>query len=219
MSETFKKATYAELDSLIKIKDGVKHVDLSDRLSSRVFVLSDERIIVIPGMASKTPGVIYLNEKAIMKVLNLKDDDGHYLKGFVKSKEDFMNNRQSQVLKLIELLNIDKKQLDFSVSSLSIIDKKINSGVIDKSNFLNNEYFFPLCVYIGEVIRNEVNGNWSFKTSKDDKTVIEPYIEDIKGKKYSPFLSIYKDIDDSDDELSIESFVKMELMKHKKTAG
>lgn len=217
MKETFKKASYKELTTLVKDYNGIKDNMLSNKLNSRVFVLSDKRIVIIPGLASEIPGVIYLNEFEFLKVYNLPDDeDGHFLKGLVKTKDDFLNNRQKQVLQLINFLKIDTAQFNFSVSSLSLIDKKINSGVIERNTFLDKKYFFPLCIYVGEVIRNEVNGNWSFKTSKEDKNVIEPYIEDVKGVKYNPFLSIYKDIDESDEELSIESLVRIELMKHKK---
>lgn len=216
MSTVLKKTSYKELDSLIKINNGIKHVKLSERLYSRVFVLSDKRIVVIPGLTAETSGVLYPNEQELLRILNLPDDEVHYLKGIVKTKKSFLTDRENQVLKLIKIMKIDKKQLDFSVSSLALIDKKINSGEIERSTFLDTKYFFPLCIYVGEVIRNEVNGNWSFKASKDDKNVIEPYIEDIKGKQYSPFLSIYKDIDDSDEELSIESLVKIELIKREK---
>ncbi len=140
--------------------------------------------------------------------------------------EDFPAHVGALVDQLADLLKIPRLELDYSWASLEKVEKKVKHRGRQKS--LSLPVFPALLAYVGEVMRNDVNGEWQMRRSRQEPDVLEPWIVDSREHQYNPFLPLYDALDEDSDYPVIQiviaataevAFDKHHLPPHKKKLG
>ena len=102
----------------------------------------------------------------------------HILKGRLLYGQDFIAHIPELIDLLAENFKIPRNELDMSADSLKKVEAKAKR--FGREKCLLPEYFAPLVAYIGEIIRQEINGRWVMIVSRQDQEVWEPWIVDAK---------------------------------------
>ncbi|MCY7274519.1 MAG: hypothetical protein LH702_12485 [Phormidesmis sp. CAN_BIN44] len=116
------------------------------------------------------------------------------------------------ITELAAQLDIPIQQLDKSGNSLKVVDKAIHRK--GQSKCLEAEIFAPLVAYVGEVLRQRINGRWEMLRAEDPREIIlhkvgdyweeervgeypevwEPWIVDERGQSHQVFSIIYDEL-------------------------
>jgi hypothetical protein len=76
---------------------------------------------------------------------------------------------------------------------------------------LDPRVFVPLVAYVGEVIKNAVNGKWVLRSREDDHKKKEPCILGSDKGLYSPAELVFTELQQSIESFSIRSTVDGQL--------
>jgi hypothetical protein len=118
----------------------------------------------------------------------------HILHDKLPQGQTFADEVPSLIQHLSEELKVNISKLNGSEASLELIDEGIRKK--GRKKCLNAEVFPALLAYIGEVIRQAVQGCWDVRPT-DDPEVWEPWIIDNNGKAYAPFITLYDELYDA----------------------
>lgn len=118
----------------------------------------------------------------------------HLLHGRIPQGQNFVNQVPELIQELAVRLNIPSEHLDKSENSLTIVDRAVQRKGSGKC--LEAKIFAPLVAYVGEVIKQEVNGRWEMRPTEDPETW-EPWIVDSQGQSHPPFIIIYDELYES----------------------
>jgi hypothetical protein len=88
----------------------------------------------------------------------------HFLIEFLKNKNEYI-----RIIK--EIYDVDFSK-DFSLKQLEDLEKIL----IEKRDTINRDSLYPLCFIIGEIIIQELGGNWTIGTIKKDSAYNLPII-------------------------------------------
>jgi len=113
----------------------------------------------------------------------------HILKGRLIYGQDFIDHIPELIDLLAENFKIPRNELDMSADSLKKVEAKAKR--FGREKCLLPEYFAPLAAYIGEMMRQEINGRWVMILSPQDKETWEPWIVDSKDLYCNSFSSLY----------------------------
>jgi hypothetical protein len=101
--------------------------------------------------------------------------------------QNFIAHVPTLIDELAQRLSLPRETLDKSSDSLKRIDAFIkNKG---EEWILESGVLAPLVAYVGEIIKQLINGEWQMRVLVDGKTW-EPYIVDTRGKGYHPYYTI-----------------------------
>jgi len=123
----------------------------------------------------------------------------HVLHGIFKADGEFPSTVDDRIRYLARRFDLPVESLSKSVASLELVDEAIRKYGQRKA--LKSPIFEAIVAYVGEVIRSVTKGEWDMKLDSDGKTW-EPWIVDQAGRRYSPFMVVYKELD-SDEGFSI----------------
>jgi hypothetical protein len=107
----------------------------------------------------------------------------HILEGMLPEGKDFAAQVPDLVAQLPGLLNMKPEELDYSQSSLEIIDRKMRRRGREACN--RPPLFPALLAYLGEVVRRQINGQWRMRLAEDGETW-EPWIIDPDNRACPP---------------------------------
>lgn len=126
-------------------------------------------------------------------------------RGCVRSVTVFANIKNDCRLALSQKLRISEKELNYSVSSLRIIDDEISKHFTD--TFLVKSIIDPLANYVGEVIIREKHGTIEYE--KKTNALWLPYAKLKNGNRIDFMIGIFNEFDGSiyTGDFSSESFV------------
>ncbi|MBC7870526.1 MAG: hypothetical protein H7Y09_06775, partial [Chitinophagaceae bacterium] len=113
----------------------------------------------------------------------------HILKGRPLYGQDFIDHVPELIDQLAENFKIPRNELDMSAGSLKKVEAKAKR--FGREKCLLPEYFAPLVAYIGEMMRQEINGRWVMILSTRDKEVWEPWIVDSKDLYCNSWSALY----------------------------
>ncbi len=139
----------------------------------------------------------------------------HLLHGRLPQERDFINQVPELINELAVKLDIPLQQLDKSEKSLEAVDWAVRRK--GQYKCLEAEIFAPLVAYVGEVIKQEINGRWEMRTAEDLREIVmqkiddrwkevrlgenpevgEPWIVDEQGRNYSAFIIVYDELYES----------------------
>ena len=113
----------------------------------------------------------------------------HILKGRLIYGQDFVDHIPELIDLLAENFKIPRNELDMSAGSLKKVEAKAKR--FGREKCLLPEYFAPLVAYIGEMMRQEINGRWVMIVSRQYQEVWEPWIVDSKDLYCNSWSSLY----------------------------
>lgn len=91
----------------------------------------------------------------------------HILRGIDTHDKKFIELIPSLIEKISKDFTIEKKDLDFSPQSLSIIDVYLIENYTEFNEDFIKEYTIPLTAYLGEVWIKNKGGKWNIEYSKE----------------------------------------------------
>jgi len=114
----------------------------------------------------------------------------YYSKNGVK----IIDNNDKLVEELSEKLQISKAKLNVSYESLDLISDKLNSLDLD---FIFENLYDNLVAYVGEVIKQRVQGHWEINTTHYGGDY--PFISiDLKNVQYMPINAVWSSLNEID---------------------
>lgn len=142
----------------------------------------------------------------------------HALRGRLPQGHHFVEQVPELIDALAAKLNIPLQRLDKSEKSLEVLDQAIQHR--GQAECLEADTFAPLVAYVGEVIRQAVNGAWEMRLansvgvgeiivkkvnghweeadltqgSEQEPEIWEPWIIDPQGHGYQPYIHVYGEL-------------------------
>lgn len=111
---------------------------------------------------------------------------------YSKNGARFINNIDKLLDELSAKLQISKARLNASYESLDLISEKINSLDLD---FIFENLYDNLVVYVGEVIKQRVHGHWEINTTHYGGDY--PFISiDLKNVQYMPINAVWSSLNE-----------------------
>lgn len=181
---------------------------------SAVYKNSDSRVLTV---SEDGAGVLYGSIEAWLSLLQSLETPSnqtptHLLHGRLPQGQNFINQISELITELAAQLDIPIQQLDRSGDSLKVVDKAIHRE--GQSKCLEAEIFAPLVAYVGEVLRQRINGRWEMRLAGDPRETIlnkvgdrweeervgeypevwEPWIVDERGQRHQVFSIIYDEL-------------------------
>jgi hypothetical protein len=109
------------------------------------------------------------------------------------SLTEFLNAFSSLLGNLQVRWKFSKHQLDYSVTSLALLDEAILYNPIPFVNRIATQNVCEVCVYVGEVIRNSVHGVWVSEQTLDGGGW-SPCIQGSSGCYCRPLEMVWKEL-------------------------
>lgn len=132
-------------------------------------------------------GIMYNSKEELMSVFNgVLEGNGptHPLKNKIKNIDEFLNNIETVPDSLSQLFEVAKVELNGSVESLKSITKTLEKRTFDSDYWFSNDSFLLVSMYFGQVLVDELDGQWQFEWNSNFNTFI-PYIQDSQKQRYN----------------------------------
>lgn len=151
--------------------------------NDRFLYVFDPKGSILPGKGDIYPKEYSLRwiqwtQKVREDYANHRANSGAHWRYYSKHKIELVNRIDELINELAEQLGILRDQLDFSYISLDTVSNKAEDCGLER---VQTELYDNLVAYVGEVIRQRINGRWAVNNSFsiDDQY---PYIStDIDG--------------------------------------
>ncbi len=116
-----------------------------------------------------------------------------FLKGWQPHSKQLASEVPHAIHKLTQQLRIEKQDLDFSELSLQKLNKALR--IKGRRKCLTLEIFPYLTIYIGEVIRQAVGGEWELRQKNyDDVKIWEPWVIAPNGNAIPAYSSLWEQL-------------------------
>lgn len=169
-----------------------------------LYRLPDENILFVyayNGFFTPGKGEIFTEEfikKWIKELKRLDNNKFHssveQWRFYSKYQNGIVNNIDKLILELADNLNISKKLLNKSYKSISIIENELKNFDLD---YIFEMFYDNLIVYVGEVIKERVNGKWELNRFFAGDNY--PFISiDLKNIQYMPLNVVYSALNELD---------------------
>jgi hypothetical protein len=187
-----RKVTKQEVKKLLSESNCAKDEEISEAALADTYVMPDGQVLVVD---STGKGRLWESRDDIIAVIQqAAEPPEHILTGLLPAGKKFVDSIPSLIGQLPDKLKINRKSLDFSWESLTLIDQQVFSR-IGRKKCLTPELFEPLLAYAGETMRRRKNGKWEMRLSSDG-TTWEPWIitDDFK---FPPFSYLHEQLYES----------------------
>lgn len=189
-----KSVRKAEVDRLLKNGDRSLSTDLSARFGEgKVYVHPNGQILYVflNGRA-----VLYETTDDFMRLIvdyeALKTaSPKHLLNGRFPYDMNFPDSVEGLVLSLKQNFPLASSKLDFTVDSLNELESVIYQ--YGRTPSLEVPMFPMLVAYVGKVMIDEVDGQWSMRLGLDNQTW-EPWVIDAEARSCNPFIVVYDEL-------------------------
>lgn len=133
----------------------------------------------------------------------------HILQDRLPYGQDFVEHVPALVDELAVLFNIPRAELDNSMESLNKLQPKVRRR--GYRNCLEAPIFPALVAYLGEVMRQQVNGQWLMRPPWQVPDIWEPYIVDPQGRECNSWSQLYDIFAENEYGLDIPSMAAVEI--------
>ena len=186
----YKTVNFVEAEGLLKTKAGILNPQLSKPNMSKVFNLNDGTMLTI----GKKACYIYNSEEDVVRLLNGAKTSEHMLYNLNYYGQKLPRMVEESKKKIVQLLNVDIKKLNYSEESLSYIDHAIMVSFlekkIDEEDILENVIYF--IAYSGQTFNLVHQGSWLMVLDEDGETW-QPY-NILNGKRVDLFPWVYSSL-------------------------
>jgi hypothetical protein len=131
----------------------------------------------------------------------------HILAGKIVDRKKFPAKVDEYAQRLSGELGISRRKLDWSVTSLAVVDREARKV---KGIFRNADLFDALIAYVGEVIRRAIDGHWEMRFDRASKCW-EPWVVGRYGES-APFVIVYDQLVDQPETGNLEGAAMAETM-------
>lgn len=167
-----------------KRRDDLK---ISDFDSSEYYQLEDGKILI--DLKDGAPHSLLMDSEQefvnFLRKVSASAKGSYILAGFPNNSAEFLSLAETASSKLEAILNI--KNLNYSFSSLRLIDKAIKKSITYEEYFDN--VFYWLVPYVCKCIIAEKNAQWKFIFNEDEDT-IEPFLRLPGGSEINVFIDL-----------------------------
>lgn len=166
--------TGKQFKGIISLPDTILRNDLKIPEDNRNFyLLNDGRLLAfsdsIPNRVQMFASVDEYNK--IIAIIRSDVEEGPILEKYIEIIDRIPGCIDTCKEILCKELNLKPELLDFSPTSISLIDQKIKTAITRQAYF--DSVYIHLLVYFGEAVRKLVNGEWGKKIQEG---VVEPFI-------------------------------------------
>ena len=179
-----------------------------------VYFHPDDRALTV--FPSDGHGVLYATRADFEIMAGLlkrpREKPRHILYGLVPNDDTFALRVPQLVNDLSIILKISREQLDNSLSSLELVERKVKH--LGRTKCLAPPVFQAIVAYTGEVIREAIMGRWEMLLNHgthgaDD--FWEPWLVDAQGRSANSFDYLYDMLSDPKVPISIRSTTAMTI--------
>ena len=199
LSKKAAKALLAASDWRVDEKFSIEISKLLKSNDHLIYTHPDGRIFDL--FTNEEKGRLYIShedfERLLARLEEIREGNNlgisqHVLMGRLPYENDFIEYIPQLITDLAIKLKIPPEMLDRSVDSLIKVDAAIRK--YGKAKSLEAPIFPMLVAYVGEVMRQEIEGRWEMRLSEIDKEIWEPWIIDSRGRSCNPFLGVYDEL-------------------------
>lgn len=152
-----------------------------------VILLEDGRVLLLPNVGGE--GICFKNFDAFEK---MKQDGYFPVKGvgdIYEDERERLKNPDSNIQYYLDKLK-NKLQLD-SISPSDV--QEVNKALKKLSKHeLENEFYIPIGIYLGEILRTKLNGKWASAKQYTMNPYYIPLVQDSLLNCYSFWTAMYK---------------------------
>ncbi len=166
-------------------------VDLSQRISSKVYQLKDGRMLVT---ISDGTGAVWPSRTALDNMV--KDSEAHptrhALHGRLTLGGEFATSIPRLLEQVRERLELPKDKFALDDATFKQIDR-VYLKRVGRYNCFKPEHFEPLLAYVGEYLRSKLGGRWDMKQGSDQTW--EPWLVFPNGTEYAPYPLLLRELE------------------------
>ena len=183
---------------LIADKNGIIDAALTSGYGWDVFGLAGDSFIAIPPFPPQARCHLYASRGDIDDAIRQMAESTasiearqwtHILHGRSPDGPSFAELVPGRLATLPNILGLPTAKLDLSLKSIRSVEKAVKR--IGFQQCLKETIFPALLAYIGEVMRQQVQGKWQMVPSEQESGIWEPWIEDQLGNRYNPFIPLW----------------------------
>ena len=177
---------------------------LSKELEYNTYLLPDQRVLL---ELDEGEGIVYQSLEDIYSLINglEESEEGVHLLSKTKFSIDKLTDSSWCIEKLSSILQIPASKLDFSILSIEEIDQLLNTEIEELEDV---ELEMSLIIYVGEIIRRKVNGQWFIKeVIEDDEIINEPWLSMNHFDYFQVFLPVIQELNKGEN-ISLRAIVE-----------
>ena len=185
-----KELTEAEIQDLLAAETPTADDELSQLTLLDAYQFSDGRILFLFD-GEPTTGTLWESRASVLQSLDSSDEEpqGHILSGRLPQGQTFPDQVQELTARLAEWIDLPVDDLDYSFESLEQIDQSVKARFQPEER-LTARIFPCLVAYLGEVVRQLVDGAWEMRHASH-ADVWEPWVRSRQGREFAPFVCVY----------------------------
>ncbi len=184
------RITPGEVRRLVSETSTVRAPELTESSGSIVYILSDGRVLSTPYEGAS--GLLYPSAAAFRELIGPAHPAVQHVLAEhpLPHGQEFPAHARDLALLLPEALGVDDTALDFSASSLRVVDEALKRA--GRTQALSDNVFPSLVAYFGEVLRREANGRWDQRFN-EEHGVWEPWIV-AENREVPVFFDVYDEL-------------------------
>jgi hypothetical protein len=185
-----KELTEREIQDLLARESPVLDEELYRLTLVDAYRFSDGRILFLFEGEPAT-GTLWESRESVLRSLEFPEEDpqGHILLGRFPHGPGFSAQIPELTDRLAQLVDLPAEELDYSPESLEILDESIKARFKPEEQ-LGAAVFPCLVAYLGEVVRQMVDGSWEVRHASH-ADVWEPWVRSPHGREFAPFACLY----------------------------
>ncbi len=199
MQSRGKELSESEIQDLLATETPVADDELAQLTLLDAFQFSDGRILFLFD-GEPASGALWDSRESVLQSLtsSVEEPQDHVLAGRWQHGQGFPDQIDNLKARLAELLDLPTDDLDYSLESLDLVDQTI------KTRFLPEERLGPtlfpcLVAYLGEVVRQLVDGTWEMRHASH-ADIWEPWVRSPQGREFAPFFCLHDQLSHPTDE-------------------
>jgi hypothetical protein len=194
-----KELTEPEIQTLLVEETPTPDAELSELTLLDAYQFSDGRILFLFDGEPPT-GTLWPSRDSVLHSLgpNAEADQRHILEGRLLQGKDFPQQVEQFTAKLAELVDLPPAALDYSLESLKFLDQRVKEH-FKPADRLGAVLFPSLVAYLGEVVRQRVEGVWEMRQAYR-ADIWEPWVRSANGREFAPFLCVYDQLINHEDD-------------------
>jgi hypothetical protein len=165
-------------------------------------------------VAAEDFGNLFPTEQTFLDFMSPSPAPRHVLADRASGREDFVQHISEQTVLLSSALDIPATQLDFTLESLSRLDRAIARLGRKMKGTLEERFdpiIDPVIAYVGEVVRRLTAGQWTPRYN-DECDVWEPFVTSSSGTTHAVHLLVADELLEQYPRFSLAGAVEGEIL-------
>ena len=183
----------SEIQELVVVETPSTDEELSRLTQLDAYQFSDGRILFLFEGEPAT-GSLWDSRSAVLESLRRPTEStrDHVLNGRFPLGRNFPERIPELVAHLADQLELQDEELNFTVESLKRLDARMKERIKPEDR-LGSGVFPSLVAYLGEVVRQRVEGTWEMRHAGHAE-VWEPWIHSPDGREFAPFICLFEQL-------------------------